>query len=811
MDEVIVKCSTVIDRHSMKIQKKEHNKWIDDCYLLLGIANYYKGNFTRAEEMFGYVSKKYKAEDSRFDAALWLARTYIEQEKFGKANTVLSAIEKDNGKDRPKDFAGQLERTIAYNFLQQARYKEALPHLENASRMISEKQLKARMTYITAQTFKLENRSQMAIDNFAQVVRMKPDYEMEFYAKISQALAFDRKLDSGKIKSMLREMARAKQYETFRDQIFYALAEIEIEEENIEEGKDLLRKSANASVNNPKQKGRSYLRLADIYFIDREYLVAKNYYDSTAAFLPEDYPDYLRIIAKAAALDDLVMNLEIIDGNDSLLALANMDDDERNKKIMRIIVQLEEEAELKKQQELRALERLQSGALQSTGPRGAAGGSGKDWYFYNPNTLGVGFQEFQRNWGRRTLEDNWRRSNKRENVVQQGKPGIPVDSIVGAPAIAATPKTLEEFLATLPMNDSSQTALHNEIIDALYNVGTIYKESLFDPDNAIESFLRIANDYDTSATAPSAYYQLYRIYFQKESQGGFVGTGFRDNSDYYKDVILSDYPDSEYAKLILDPDYVTDRNKNFMAEKIAYEETYKKFSRRQYTDVLLTCNSVIQDEPNNNFLSKYYLIKALSVSAKNDADAFESILREIVAKFPDTEEGAKAAELLGALNEAKAKMARDAKNDQVADKTTASADSSSTPNAAAAPAANTSMFAMDANAEHFFALIFPKEGVAATTLKENISDFNGQKFAGDNLRITNSFIDKDRQIIIVRSFGDKAKAMAYYNSFFTDQGFLKDINDNSYQRFIITTKNFTVLFRNKNPEDYGVFFEQNYL
>jgi hypothetical protein len=220
---------------------------------------------------------------------------------------------------------------------------------------------------------------------------------------------------------------------------------------------------------------------------------------------------------------------------------------------------------------------------------------------------------------------------------------------------------------------------------------------------------------------------------------------------------------------------------------------------------------VIQDEPNNNFLSKYYLIKALSVSAKNDADAFESILREIVAKFPDTEEGAKAAELLGALNEAKAKMARDAKNDQVADKTTASADSSSTPNAAAAPAANTSMFAMDANAEHFFALIFPKEGVAATTLKENISDFNGQKFAGDNLRITNSFIDKDRQIIIVRSFGDKAKAMAYYNSFFTDQGFLKDINDNSYQRFIITTKNFTVLFRNKNPEDYGVFFEQNYL
>ncbi len=125
--------------------------------------------------------------------------------------------------------------------------------------------------------------------------------------------------------------------------------------------------------------------------------------------------------------------------------------------------------------------------------------------------------------------------------------------------------------------------------------------------------------------------------------------------------------------------------------------------------------------------------------------------------------------------------------------------------------ANTSMFNVDHSAEHFFALIFPKEGVAATDLKELVSDFNTSFFSTSNLRITNSFIDKDSQIIIVRSFEDKTKAMDYYNTFLANQGLLKELNERGYQRFIITTKNFTVLFRNKNPQDYGAFFGQNYL
>lgn len=39
-------------------------------------------------------------------------------------------------------------------------------------------------------------------------------------------------------------------------------------------------------------------------------------------------------------------------------------------------------------------------------------GGKQAWYFYNPQLVEQGKAEFQRLWGRRKLEDNWRRKNK---------------------------------------------------------------------------------------------------------------------------------------------------------------------------------------------------------------------------------------------------------------------------------------------------------------------------------------------------------------------------------------------------------------
>jgi len=803
MDEVIEKCSTVIDRHSMEIKKKEHNKWIDDCFLMIGIANFYKGQYAKTEEMTSFVAKKYKGQSSRFDAAIWLSRTYIEQERYGKASTVLSIVEDDNSKERPKDFAWQLEAVKAHMMLRQNRFKDAIPNLEDASALCEDKQMKARLTYILAQVYNLEGRNANAIDAYATVVDLKPNYEMEFYAKISQALAFDRKLDSRKIKGMLLKMASDEKNEEYYDQIFYALADIEIEEQNIPKGVEYLETSIRTSINNPVQKGKSYLRLAELNFADRNYVLAKNYYDSTATILPEDFPNYRSIVSKANSLNDLVANLEVVETNDSLIALASLDEKERDKKLLKIIAEIEAEKERKKQEELDALERLQNRPNFSSS---GSSGSGRKWYFYNTNALSSGFTEFKSRWGDRPNEDNWRRSMKTEINLAGPSEASGVDSLNQLAVDEEEEKTLDDYLEELPLGDGELTTAHFEIIEALYDIGTIYKERLQDDDNAIESFLRITNEYDTSSYSLPAHYQLYRIYVEKEESGGFIGTGFRDNSTYYSTVILADYPDSEFAKLITDPDYITEKNKSADEERKAYESTYKKYSRRQYTDVLLACNTVIRDEPNNDYLSKYYLIKALTIGAQKQPEAYETVLREIITKFKGTEEAQKASELLGQLNELKAQIAREerrAKGDESEDSKTTEDNNTAE--------VNTSMYKVKEDSEHFFALIFPKAEDSSTEIKETIADFNSNSFRSENLRITNSFIDRDHQIIIIRSFKNKEAAMNYYDTFSVNQTTLKELNEKGYQTFVITTKNFTSLFRNKNADVYQAFFEQNYL
>ena len=52
--------------------------------------------------------------------------------------------------------------------------------------------------------------------------------------------------------------------EEYRDQIYYALADLDLEERNRPGGIDNLEKSLRANIDNQKQRAKSYLRLADL-------------------------------------------------------------------------------------------------------------------------------------------------------------------------------------------------------------------------------------------------------------------------------------------------------------------------------------------------------------------------------------------------------------------------------------------------------------------------------------------------------------------------------------------------------------------
>ena len=80
MDKAIEKGVKVIGRHSMYFRNKEYCRWIDDSYMLIGKAYFFKQDYEMAGRTFDFVMKRYRMNDIKFDAMIWLARNHTQKE-----------------------------------------------------------------------------------------------------------------------------------------------------------------------------------------------------------------------------------------------------------------------------------------------------------------------------------------------------------------------------------------------------------------------------------------------------------------------------------------------------------------------------------------------------------------------------------------------------------------------------------------------------------------------------------------------------------------------------------------------------------
>jgi tetratricopeptide (TPR) repeat protein len=776
MDEAIKKSSEVIDRHSMVFRDKEYCKWIDDNYLLIGKASFYKKDFTRAIELFNYVAKNYKEEPIRFNAMLWLARTYGEKGDFNKANNFIKLATGD--KDFPEKLSLESKLIAADINLKQKNYSNAIVQLETATALVKRKKTKARITFILAQIYQERKDGEKAIRAYNQVLKLRPGYEMEFYANINQALAVNNKVNTAAIKAKLHKMLKDDKNKEFFDQIYYALADIELKERNREAGMDLLQKSADASVNNSKQKAKSYLKLANLNFEDRTYTFAQQYYDSSSVLLNPNHEDYGMVINRKESLTQLVINLKTIQEQDSLQKIAAMGEDERNLFIDNLIL-----ADLEAQEERIRAEEV---ALQNLNNNQSltAGINTGGWYFYNINAMNFGKTEFTKRWGNRKLDDDWRRSDKNSNNF-----GSNNNSDENSPTPELGNRT--NYLQNLPLS-TSQLDSSNFLIDqALYGNGILYKEKLNDIPNAIESFEELTARFNKSKNLLTSYYQLYRLYLQKETSAGsnFVSFDAQSSSAYFKDKILLEYPDSEFAELIRNPNYKKAEDVAIEQQMKDYEYTFELFSKKIYNEALVRSNAAISNQPDNPLLPKYYLIKSQVLIAIDDKEGYTNALTQLASKYSQTEEGTLAKELLDRMiaykPEQKTGPIAEISNDQ---------------------------FSFSAKDEHYFILVYPNDEKLSKVLKTNVINFNDRYYRNESIKIAESFIDNDNQLMILRSFENSEKAVSFYKSFVTNTDVLSGVNKKpEFKKFVISTKNFAELFRNKNVIEYETFFDKNYL
>lgn len=786
-DKAIKKASVVIAKHSMMIRGKEYCKYIDDSYLLIGKSMFYKRDYYASLEMFAYVSrdpvKNNKKDPIQHLGNIWLCRAYSELGMFSDARL---AIDRSlNDKTMPNSIKGEVYKCLTDYHLKQNEFKEALESVTTALKHIKKKKKRTRLLFIKGQLHQKLGELKQASDSYAKVLKSNPSYVMSFYSRINLARSFDaEEKNSSKIRELLASMLADPKNLEFNDQIYYVLGELELKEDNQEKAIEQFNKSLRVSTSNNNQKGMSYLAIAEIYFEDREYRPAAAYYDSSITNLNKDYPDYKLIEAKKNSLAELVKRYIVIEKYDSLLRLSKLSDADIDKKVLEIY-EKEDEAR-KKQAAQAALALIQNNGGGNFGNNNSTvtGGGNGLWYFYNPSAKGFGFTEFRKIWGERPLEDNWRRKNKQSVSQTQTNPDSDTvatdqqDELVELTREDSIAQVKERLLASLPKDEEQKMAFQDSVMNAFYDIGLIYKERLKDLKAAAETYEDYLKKYPRSKNEATIFYQLYRIYLAIPDQA---------KADKYKSLILNNYPSSDYAKLITDPEYFKRENLSKEAVEKYYVETYRLYQAGQYSTVLERCSDAEKRFAGDEITPKFGLLKALATGKLKDVEAFRMSLQAVVANYPLDTVRVKAQQLLESLDRVQGIAPPDSVKKE--EKPT---------------------FTYVADTTHYFVILVESKTLDLNPLKVNLSDFNKEFFSLKNLQINTRILGTNYQAIAIQEFENKKECMDYFKVMIDDDYVFNDTDQQLLETFAISVSNYNILMKEANVKEYIDFFKRVY-
>lgn len=804
MDKSIKKASKLIKYHSIRVKpkqpkgrvskrkkeflsKNEYCKWVDDSYLLMGKSHFMKHDYFQARINFEYVMSQFRDEDIRYDATLWLVRTMLETNQFTKARETLDLLEAD--KKLPKRIKGELAAIYADYYMKQKNYEDAASELRKAIDKTRKKTLRARYKYILAQIYQKTGESKNAGNLFAQVIKMNPNYDMVFNAKINRATCFDVGSGNSKeIKKQLYKMLKDEKNKDYQDQIYFALANIFYKENNMEEAMANFKLSVQKSAGNNDQKAISYLSIADIYFSRLNYKPSQAYYDSCVVLLDRKHPDYDMIFTKSTNLNELVEQLIIVEHEDSIQRVAKMSEKDRLKFIDGLIEKVkQEEARAKEEEHQRQLNMLFD-AKNNQNTQSQGGGK---WYFYNPSALSLGFSEYRKKWGSRKLEDNWRRKNKAIELAENASEDPAANASDSTKSKPLSNKSREFYLRGLPVNDTLMAKSHVKIKEALFKLGRVYKEKLNDYPKSVEAYENLNKRYPKNEYELSAMYELLLLNKLIKNQA---------QTEYYKNLIITRYPESKYAKILQNPGYLDELMASSRLAEDIFILTFELYKKSDYPEVLKNCEKAENSYPDSKLMPQFAFLKAVSIGkTSNDNEVLKKELLALIQKYPESPVVTPAQDILtymkkGSLSDIKEKIAN---NKFYVDTTIKEAE--------------VPLYSMTENAPHFYVIVVPNtKKIDVNRLSFNVSNFNIDFYGMANYNVSSVMLNKDFHMITVKSFDNKAQGMNYYRTIKDNPEIFKELQLNDFRQFVISADNFSVMFKDQDVSKYIQFFTKKY-
>ena len=831
-DKAIEKSQKAIKLHSIKkrpewtkkrrktekdlewLNRKEYNPMLWKAWMLMGRSQFHQGAFDEAASTFAYMGRLYQTQPAIYGRArAWLAKCYIEQDWIYDAEDVIRNMRRDS-----IHWSAQKEwdYTYADYFIHIGDYEQAIPYLRKVIKHEMRKKQKAREWYLMGQLENALGHREAAYKAYKRVGRLNPPYEVAFNAKI----AMTEVMAEGQWKKMisqLKRMARSDNNKEYLDQVYYAIGNIYLSQ------KDTLKAISAYETGNQKatrsgiEKGVLLLRLGDIYWELEKFSDAQRCYGEAIGLLDKERKDYEQLSQRSKILDELAPYTDAVHLQDSLQALAKMDEKERNEAIDRVIEALKkkEKEEKKLQAEANAQQVMQrNGAIgnrnntQNNTPTPQTGTqqNGK-WYFYNPMAVQQGKQSFEKLWGKRENVDNWQRVNKTV-VAGVGSEEFPemtqeqLDSIAKEEAIQDSleqvkdsaqndPHKREYYLAQIPFTEEQLLASNLILEDGLFNSGVIFKDKLNNLPLSEKALRRLTDEYPDFENMDAVYYHLFLLYNRMNMPA---------IADGYIEKLKENFPESQWTGILSDPYFKENAIFGEHMEDSLYAATYNAFKDNRYDEV--KSNSRISEErfPLGANRDKFLFINGLGKLNDGDGDGCLADMNTIVEKFPQS----KLAEMAGMIvNGVKAgKQLYGGKfdlGDVWSRRSVVLSDSDSI---------NAKKLSPERNIDFLFMVVYKPDSVNENQLLYELARYNFTSYMVRNFDITIEQDELGLHHMQVSGFRNYDEALQYARELYQQANIVKRLGKS--RSIVISTENLPLLGKQFSYDDYDEFYTKHF-
>ena len=634
------------------LKREEYNPFLHNAWMMMGRSQFFNGDFLGAASTFFYTSKHFRwLPETVTEAQLWQARSYCALDWLFETENIIIKIKDEQ---LTNNTLKELYNNVYANYyIKLNDYDKAIPYLQKAIDYADGSQ-KTRLRFLLGQLYSRIGKKQEAYEAFKKAGgASSAPYRTKFNARIKQSEVYTGDNIESEVKA-LKRMTRYDRNKDFLDQVYYAIGNIYLSRKDTLKAIENYEMANKKSTRNGIDKAINQVTLGNLYYIRHNYDKAQPCYSEAVPQLPENYPNYLQLKRRSDVLDELAVYSQNVTLQDSLLRLSELTPEQLDKVINKIIEDLKkkekEEEENAKREEYLAQQRAQGSNLQNTGssaPKTFTLNTDDSWYFYNTATKNAGKTEFQKNWGSRKLEDNWRRRNKASfdssefEANNDGEDGEENDSV----ATDSTGKELtkedeeklkraedphypEYYIKQIPKTDEEKNTAHEIIQEGLYNMGIILKDKMEDFSASRSEFDRLLTRYPDNIYRLDTYYNLYIMAVRQNDY---------TEAEKYRSLIIEQFPESNYGIAMQDPNYLENLKTMNTRQEELYTQAYNAYLNNNNGAVHEAYEYMIKEYPLSRIIPKFMFLHALAYVTEKDSEKFNSTLKELLEKYPETD------------------------------------------------------------------------------------------------------------------------------------------------------------------------------